>query len=143
MQLRILATLALLPATICVVAMPTYETHASPPAIYVVRSAPQPMELTDTHVELLRRLLLSRSGNDPDKIKEALEKAKKAGSGESVHDLVGRLRESYNKAAAEAAQGSSRHTGSVSKTDKNAPPHRDGKPSSTGGPASSSGRHHH
>ncbi|KAK0522107.1 hypothetical protein OC835_006690 [Tilletia horrida] len=127
----------------CVVAMPSYVTHASPRTLYLVRSTPEP-DYQDAHGELLRRLLLARSNNQSQKnINEAINKAKSADKGPTANAVLDALVAQHNKGATSSSQTGSEHTGSVSKLDKHAAPHRDGKPSSAAGPASSSGRKHH
>ncbi|KAK0531983.1 hypothetical protein OC842_003445 [Tilletia horrida] len=130
--------------------MPSYVTHASPRTLYLVRSTPEP-DYQDAHGELLRRLLLARS-NNPDaaihlesqkNINEAINKAKSADKGPTANAVLDALVAQHNKGATSSSQTGSEYTGSVSKLDKHAAPHRDGKPSSPAGPASSSGRKHH
>ncbi|KAK0535258.1 hypothetical protein OC834_001600 [Tilletia horrida] len=123
--------------------MPSYVTHASPRTLYLVRSTPEP-DYQDAHGELLRRLLLARSNNQSQKnINEAINKAKSADKGPTANAVLDALVAQHNKGATSSSQTGSEYTGSVSKLDKHAAPHRDGKPSSPAGPASSSGRKHH
>ncbi|KAK0530963.1 hypothetical protein OC835_003847 [Tilletia horrida] len=130
------------------------DLDPSPARRFVARSTQA--DNPDANSELFRRVLLARSGNESKKsvlqhATAALDivkgvKASGSTSSETLDKLAVHMKAISDARTPTGSQSSSSssspYTGKITELPKDAAPHRDGKPSSADGPASSSGRRH-